>query len=121
MVTRLPTPCSHRGCPELVRETNGGYCPRHQRQRWRSEKRDALERTPDEQAFYKSRAWRKARLGQLTSEPLCRNCGRLAQMVDHVVPLRNGGPHFDPSNLQSLCHSCHNVKRGREAHGVNSG
>lgn len=66
---------------------------------------------------YDSR-WRKRRLIQLRREPLCRLCsthGRptAATEVDHIVPLKAGGPDtFD--NYQSLCHRCHSIKTARE-------
>lgn len=35
-------------------------------------------------------------------------------MVDHIVPLHEGGDSLDWSNLQPLCNRCHARKRGRE-------
>ena len=34
--------------------------------------------------------------------------------VDHVIPLKRGGPPFDLRNLQSLCVGCHLVKSAEE-------
>jgi 5-methylcytosine-specific restriction endonuclease McrA len=34
----------------------------------------------------------------------------LAQVTDHIVALRDGGAHMDPSNAQSLCTSCNIAK-----------
>ena len=47
--------------------------------------------------------------------PLCEECERngrvaLAQVVDHIIEIADGGDPVDPSNLQSLCHACHNRK-----------
>jgi 5-methylcytosine-specific restriction enzyme A len=66
-------------------------------------------------AFYSSAAWQKARDAHLRCEPLCRRCGqhdivRLADMVDHVLPIASGGERLEPSNLQSLCNPCHGAK-----------
>lgn len=33
-----------------------------------------------------------------------------ADVVDHIVPIKKGGAELDESNLQPLCHSCHNKK-----------
>lgn len=61
----------------------------------------------------------------LRSDPLCVLClaeGRttLATDVDHIVPRREGGSD-EASNLQSLCHSHHSQKTGREAAARESG
>ncbi len=47
-------------------------------------------------------------------EPLCRTCKakgrvRLADEVDHIVPLHQGGTN-DLHNLQPLCWECHREK-----------
>jgi 5-methylcytosine-specific restriction protein A len=62
--------------------------------------------------------WRLIRKMHMASEPLCRHCLTAgytvaATEVDHIIPLASGGTH-DRSNLQSLCHSCHSRKTGRE-------
>lgn len=58
--------------------------------------------------------WRRLREVVLNDEPLCRRCASRmrvsgAVLVDHIVPLRDGGTH-DRSNLQSLCLDCHAAK-----------
>lgn len=30
--------------------------------------------------------------------------------VDHIIPIRVGGPPLDDKNLQSLCDQCHATK-----------
>lgn len=42
-------------------------------------------------------------------------CTRLATEVDHVQALAGGGERYDPNNLQSLCHPCHEAKTKAEA------
>lgn len=64
------------------------------------------------------RRWQKIRAMQLAREPLCRHCAQrgettAATQVDHIVRLKRGGTHH-PSNLQSLCASCHSKKTARE-------
>lgn len=64
------------------------------------------------------RHWQKKRLAQLQREPLCRRCKAASRItpakhVDHIIPLEKGGAD-DPSNYQSLCHSCHSVKTRTE-------
>jgi len=35
-------------------------------------------------------------------------------IVDHVIPIREGGGKFDEDNCQTLCQTCHNRKTARE-------
>ena len=65
--------------------------------------------------FYSSMRWRKLRSCKLSAYPLCETCKRegrvtLACHVHHVQP-RKARPDLahDPSNLQSICASCHNA------------
>lgn len=67
--------------------------------------------------------WAKARAAYLREHPLCEQCLRVrltvvAAMVDHIVPMSDGGDKLDDDNLQSLCWSCHEVKKAREKRAV---
>ncbi|MET9286490.1 HNH endonuclease [Nocardia beijingensis] len=42
-------------------------------------------------------------------------CTRLADEVDHIESVGAGGERYDPANLQSLCHDCHQAKTAAEA------
>jgi 5-methylcytosine-specific restriction endonuclease McrA len=60
--------------------------------------------------------WLLLRRRHIRDEPDCRACAfrgvtRRAHAVDHVIPVRVA-PHrrLDPTNLQSLCRSCHERK-----------
>jgi 5-methylcytosine-specific restriction protein A len=33
-----------------------------------------------------------------------------ATLVDHIVPIRDGGAILDPANCQPLCRRCHDLK-----------
>ena len=46
----------------------------------------------------------------------CRRQGRvsLGRVVDHIIPLWNGGSDED-ENKELLCHPCHDAKTAREA------
>lgn len=73
--------------------------------------------------FYDSAVWKKARRLQLSKQPLCKHCSMAGKIVaatevDHIVRMSEGGAALDPDNLQSLCHSCHSIKTGREKHGL---
>ena len=73
-----------------------------------------------EVGFYQSRQWRTVRAAYLREHPLCGACGAkgllvAARVVDHVLPIKDGGARFDTANLQSLCVPCHNSKTARES------
>lgn len=63
--------------------------------------------------LYNTRQWKRLREAQLERCPLCNFCARegrvvAAQVVDHIQPHRGiERTFFDPTNLQSLCKSCH--------------
>lgn len=64
--------------------------------------------------------WKRIRLEHLAEEPLCRKCKTkgyvtLANEVDHIKPLWDGGQEYDRDNLQSLCSACHILKTSEEA------
>jgi len=103
-------PCAYPGCPELTDER---YCPEHKKKT--DSDYNHYERSKERQSFYNSPAWKETRRRQLTAVPYCEECrreGRLtkATMVDHMVPIAQGGERYAPSNLQSLCYSCHSKK-----------
>lgn len=43
------------------------------------------------------------------------NCTVRATQVDHIVPLAEGGPQFDPANLRAACQSCNNARNRKSA------
>ncbi len=76
---------------------------------------------------YNTARWQRLRAQHLHLEPFCRGCdaaGRepvLANTVDHVHPISEGGSAFPPHDgLASYCASCHSAKtaRGAEAGAV---
>lgn len=59
--------------------------------------------------------WAKVSRYVRTNEPICRHCtNAAATMVDHIVPLKQGGERLALSNLQPLCHSCHAIKTAKD-------
>lgn len=71
-------------------------------------------------------AWEKLRRAHLAAEPLCRLCAQAgratpAVLVDHIVPLRDGGARLDDNNLQSLCRACHDRKTADDVRKRRSG
>jgi len=76
--------------------------------------------TPGGARVYDLRRCRRARREHLTIEPFCRRCREcglevLAEHVDHVVSIQQGGDWFDHENLQSLCKPCHSRKSLEDA------
>lgn len=110
MPRRPPKPCSYPGCPKL---TNERYCPEHKK--LMNAQYDMRLRDRGAAEFYHSREWRRLRQNYLIEHPFCVECrkaGKLtkATVVDHVTPIRQGGPDLDENNLQALCASCHGSK-----------
>ena len=107
-------PCSYPGCLKLV---NGQYCEEHKKltdQQYNRYSRDSFSKS-----FYKTPEWLFTRRRQLSIQPFCEEClkeGKAAKatMVDHIVPIKQGGDKFACNNLQSLCWSCHSRKSAKE-------
>ena len=79
-------------------------------------KRQPNERLVNNQKFYSSRKWRKARSEWIKLEPLCVHCLEEGKhtpgdVVDHKVPVSvDPTLSLDGDNLQTLCHAHHNKK-----------
>jgi 5-methylcytosine-specific restriction protein A len=76
-------------------------------------------------AFYSSAAWIGARNDKRKCNPLCEECLENSLIVpmaevDHIVPIRDGGERLDPTNLRSLCKSCHSKKSSKESRKMKS-
>lgn len=72
---------------------------------------------PERDKLYYSKQWKKISKLYRQSHPLCEECernGRItpAYLVDHIVPIEDGGSMWEWDNLQSLCIVCHNRKHG---------
>lgn len=102
-----PKPCTV--CSALVRDGTS-RCEAHKPAPWVS--RAAVKRTT-------GRKLQAQRAALFTREPLCRQCrkeGRAtpATVRDHIRNLADGGTD-DDTNIQPLCHDCHDAKTQREA------
>lgn len=114
---KLPTPCSHPGCPSV---TYSRYCDQHKNIR-REEDREYKAKRIDlkEQAFYKTFRWRKLRAWKLRQDPLCEMCKAKNQtapavLVHHNVAIKESGDLMSVENLRSLCQACHNKIHRRD-------
>lgn len=63
------------------------------------------------------RRWRQLRAMKLRANWQCEHegCPRLADEVDHIVPLAEGGPEFEWNNLAALCADHHRMKSATDA------
>lgn len=122
MSPRRPgVPCKAPMCPEVIPAGSGGYCERHKAQaprysQTRGQRRPGAEEQDD---FHNSKRWRRFREWHLAQNPLCIECekaGRVeaATIVDHIVPISEGGEEMSSDNAQSLCKSCHSKKTNAE-------
>lgn len=71
------------------------------------------------QAFYNSGNWRNLRNWFIKANPLCVECKaagwvKAGDVVDHVIPIADGGEELSSDNLQTLCNMHHNQKTARE-------
>ena len=73
-------------------------------------------------SLYDSARWRRRRLEQLRTHPLCKLCMDLrarvtaASVADHITPHR-GDPVLFEGPLQSLCKSCHSSWKQQQESG----
>lgn len=110
MPYRPKRPCSYPGCPKL---TDGRYCPEHKKLMDAQYDRRMRDRGAKE--FYTSYEWKRKRREYLSEHPICECCRRKpATLVDHIIPIKQGGALLEDSNLQALCSSCHGSKSIRE-------
>ena len=107
-----------------------GLCEKHLRASWYSPTRKQKKRvkrvtkTRVIDPFYKSEAWKSLSKTQLEQHPICARCNSMgiikaSEHADHIKPVRKFPDlKLEPSNLQSLCLPCHNVKTGKERTGI---
>ena len=82
---------------------------------WLAKRKTFAGNAGEDSSFYNSRDWRKLRLYILAGEPICRECTiAVANVVDHITPIRLGGSKWNHENLQPMCASCHNKKSSSE-------
>lgn len=105
--------CAEVGCPGLALD-GARYCSGHAEL---ERQRVPFKKNHDRNPFYNSAQWRKLRLAFLARNPECAQCKRAAAtVVHHIIPARQRPDlRADESNLQALCHSCHNAESQREA------
>lgn len=102
-------PCTTPACAELVTGRNQKCDTCRARQQASTRTR----RTPPRTAGY-DRQWEQVRRTYLADHPACElhgpHCTTTATIVDHIVPLTQGGDRLNPTNLQAVCRPCHQHK-----------
>lgn len=107
MAKQFPTQCKAPGCGNLTHYT---YCEEHTER----ESFDRKQRASAAQRGYDAR-WQRYRKYFISRHPLCAECGRMGEVVDHIIPHKGSRALFwDESNHQTLCISCHNSKTASE-------
>lgn len=106
--------CIEPGCPEFSL-ANQARCQAHHRE-WARSREDSVRAGQAWRAIYRTPAWRALRRQILQQEPWCRSegCHEPATVVDHIRPLQEGGPPYDPANLQPMCKRHHDQKTANE-------
>lgn len=104
--------CSTTGCGGRV-DRSGRYCDAC------TKTRNAKKRP--NKALYASTAWQDLARAYKARNPICQwvdstltPCRRIVELVDHILPIQQGGEELDPSNCQSLCGEHHSTKTNRE-------
>ena len=69
--------------------------------------------------LYRSKRWTAVRKGYIMKHPICERCKAIGlttqgHVLDHVIPISQGGAVWTKENWMTLCHECHNWKRGLE-------
>ena len=96
-------PCRQSECPELVER---GYCARH---------RPKARPVRTGRAVYNSKKWKIRSRAFLVRYPLCVECGKLADQVDHIRDIHSRPDLiWDEANWQPLCRKDHGKKTAKE-------
>jgi HNH endonuclease len=76
-----------------------------------------LKRMPTNEQGDTPYSWsRQAEQASALRVPLCAECGKVADVVHHRIPLTEGRPARDPEFLVSMCRACHSALHRRSAY-----
>lgn len=103
--------CTTPNCPEYAID-GASKCSMHHKEFVR-ESFDRI-RKPEYAKMYNTKAWQTLRAVHKRKSPICADCGKPGNVVDHIIPHKGDyNLFFDPRNLQTMCTKCHNKKTGR--------
>ena len=116
MPARLKRACRYSGCSGTTTHRSG-YCEKHQPTEsswapWQRKKGSSSQRGYGSE-WRKLRAMILERDNHLCQEHLKQGVIKAGHHVDHIVSKAQEGTD-EPSNLQTLCHSCHAHKTATE-------
>lgn len=118
MPSKPRRPCAEIGCGKLTDKT---YCEDHQKlgeeiRRKSTQIYNRYGRDSEINSFYKSKEWKHMRaLAFERDNGLCQRCVKRgilksANVVHHIIEVKEDwNQRLLLSNLESLCHSCHNA------------
>jgi 5-methylcytosine-specific restriction endonuclease McrA len=127
MVIVMAKLCCYPSCTEIVRDGLSGRCLKHRKAgktiqgKSTSTKiyKDKESRHSANRHIYDSARWRRVSLKKRTMTPFCEHCEdegiiKVADLVDHIQEISDGGNPFQTSNLMSLCYQHHAQKTANE-------
>jgi len=87
------------------------WLPQRKKNNHNDRKREEIDK------YYSTSQWKQLRGWYIKNNPLCCWCNdegktTIAEVIDHITPIKKGGSKTDENNLQSLCHRHHNQKSG---------
>jgi 5-methylcytosine-specific restriction enzyme A len=123
MTHRPKRPCSRPGCSALV-DVGTQYCDAHRKVKQQAQ--DSHRGTSSSRGY--DADWRRLRETHLSNNPLCVKCKARGFIVagtdvDHIIAFdgKDDPLRLDPTNLQTLCKSCHSKKTIQEDGGYGHG
>lgn len=120
----MPVLCVAPACREVVRDGHS-RCEKH-RKATRTQKVQVRKASGGRRNshIYDTQRWKRLSKKKRTVTPFCEMCDAegvttVADVVDHIQEIEDGGDPYKWDNLMSLCHHHHNgktakVKRERE-------
>lgn len=108
---RAPKYCAARDCLTLV--PAGVRACRDHESRWPTDSRNQRTDTAEHKAWAEAVLVRAGYRCQIRYTGLCTGD---ATDADHIRPVAEGGPEFDPANGQAACPECHQAKSSDEGH-----
>ena len=115
----MPVLCTAPACKEIVRDGTS-KCEKHKRKQTKeSNKLRKVNGGRRNAKVYDSVRWRNLSKKKRQNTPFCEMCDEegvttVADVVDHIVEIEDGGDPFAWDNLMSLCHGHHNSKTAKE-------
>lgn len=111
--------CNHPVCRILI-PFDEQYCAQHthmKREKHKTYNAARVREEPHIQSFYNSTRWRRlSKQVKLRDDYMCQECLRngsytTADVTDHIIEVKDDWERrWDVSNMESLCHECHNRK-----------